>query len=965
MRIFGSLTTALTLGLATIASASSYARPPLKSIARAKNADILTQTHRVTAVSSFDLAFDVSGQRMRLSLEPNHDLFVEGGQITHLNADGSIARQEPIERLQHKVYKGTAWLKRGNRWDNVGWARIGIREDGLEPLFEGTYTVNHDHHHIKTASEYKSTRQAEDPDIDLRDKEYMVVFRDSDMGTYNEHSELRKRTDDIACPSDDLLFNTQEDHPIYASMRARDEASAMSPSLITAMFRRQDDLQPGGNGAGVELSSTIGSTAGCPGTRKVALVGVAADCTYVKSFGGDKNKTQTNIMSVMNQASQLFESTFNISLGLANLLVTEPDCPTQQQQATPWNQDCSGSITIQDRLNQFSTWRGQQKDTYSHWTLLSTCNTGSAVGLAWLGQACTTGSQGNSGNSGETVAGANVVIKTATEWQVVAHETGHTYGAVHDCTSDSCANKDIVSAQQCCPLSQGTCDANGGFIMNPSTSPGISRFSPCSIGNICSALGRNSVKSQCLTNNRDVTLLTGQTCGNGIVEGDEECDCGGTTGCKDNTCCNPTTCKFINNAVCDDSNEDCCRNCQFASANTVCRNSVGDCDPQEMCTGSSPYCPEDQTKPDGTGCGNGLTCASGQCTSRDMQCKTIMGSYTQSNDTYACDNSNCMLSCASPEFGARCYGLQQNFLDGTSCTGGGKCVNVRPILLYLINNTNKHRVYVKAAPSAKKSHPGSIVTSLLSSVSPLVSEVHFSSASSVAVCAPTAAARNSGNTLLLARPQCLTEAAVDAAEVVQWAHRPWASTITYLPVVAAALCQASGHRRVKINGLQIPMHLTDLSPCHPQCIGIACGMRSPFGSVGSSVFFPVLLLVLRNDETLRSFFYTTWIKAWFWDPRGWFFFPFYFTSKLGIVTGVDHPHGVGRVGPQCLSFELTYRVLFSFVCFHCIEKGLDSMDILFLVEREYKYHYLDFFAKEHEICKEMWGGEGLFTIYVL
>jgi len=58
-----------------------------------------------------------------------------------------------------------------------------------------------------------------------------------------------------------------------------------------------------------------------------------------------------------------------------------------------------------------------------------------------------------------------------------------------------------------------------------------------------------------------------------------------------------------------------------------------------------------------------------------MQCKTIMGSYTQSNDTYACDNSNCMLSCASPEFGARCYGLQQNFLDGTSCTGGGKCSN--------------------------------------------------------------------------------------------------------------------------------------------------------------------------------------------------------------------------------------------------------------------------------------------------
>ena len=145
MRIFGTLRAAITIGLATITAASSHARPPLRSIALAKNADILTQTHRVTAVSTFDLAFDVSGQRIRLSLEPNHDLFVDGGQITHLNADGSIARQEPIERLQHKVYKGTAWLKRGNRWDNVGWARIGIRKDGLEPLFEGTFTVNGRH----------------------------------------------------------------------------------------------------------------------------------------------------------------------------------------------------------------------------------------------------------------------------------------------------------------------------------------------------------------------------------------------------------------------------------------------------------------------------------------------------------------------------------------------------------------------------------------------------------------------------------------------------------------------------------------------------------------------------------------------------------------------------------------------------------------------------------------------------
>ena len=53
-----------------------------------------------------------------------------------------------------------------------------------------------------------------------------------------------------------------------------------------------------------------------------------------------------------------------------------------------------------------------------------------------------------------------------------------------------------------------------------------------------------------------------------------------------------------------------------------------------------------------------------------------MGSYTQGNDTYACSSNGCQISCASPEFGANvCYSMQQNFLDGTSCQGGGRCNN--------------------------------------------------------------------------------------------------------------------------------------------------------------------------------------------------------------------------------------------------------------------------------------------------
>jgi len=53
-----------------------------------------------------------------------------------------------------------------------------------------------------------------------------------------------------------------------------------------------------------------------------------------------------------------------------------------------------------------------------------------------------------------------------------------------------------------------------------------------------------------------------------------------------------------------------------------------------------------------------------------------MGSYTSDNDTYACNSQTCTLSCASPDFGANvCYSMQQNFLDGTTCGGGGRCEN--------------------------------------------------------------------------------------------------------------------------------------------------------------------------------------------------------------------------------------------------------------------------------------------------
>ncbi|KAG9249025.1 ADAM family of metalloprotease-like protein ADM-B [Calycina marina] len=638
------------------------------------NAVIKTPSNRVHASSSFEMTFDLHGddQHVRLTLTPNHDVLAEGATLSVLGQDGSIESSETIDRSQYRVFKGDAWLQhyRGSEWINVGWARILVHMDGKRPIFEGAFRMDGDHHHVQTNTNYMQTKHALDPVIEPAEEEYMVVWRDSDIsadplgaGEYS-HAELKRSIGGAgSCSADGLTFNSQADHPVFRAMSKREDRFWGSAST-RSLFTRQIDGQTTGNGAGVNLLTSIGSTDGCPTTRKVALVGVVTDCSY----GADFNSTASvrkNVIALVNSASQVYESTFNITLGLKNLTVTPTECPAIAAADTPWNTACTTG-DIQTRLNQFSAWRGEASrsgDGNAYWTLLSTCATDSAVGLAWLGQVCVGDSQVSSTTTGnETVSGANVVVRTGTEWQVFAHETGHTFGAVHDCTSTTCADNTTVASQQCCSLSTTVCDAGGKYIMNPSTGSDITAFSPCSVGNICAAIGRNSVKTTCLTANKNVTTITGSQCGNGIVEEGEDCDCGGTTGCTDNACCDATTCKFQTTA--------------FAGNGTLCRASTGACDPQETCSGTASTCPVDVTAPDGTTCGTSLTCASGQCTSRDLQCKTLMGSYTAGNDTYACESTGCQVSCAAPEFGANiCYSMQQNFLDGTSCGGGGKCDN--------------------------------------------------------------------------------------------------------------------------------------------------------------------------------------------------------------------------------------------------------------------------------------------------
>ncbi|KAL4808382.1 Metallo-peptidase family M12-domain-containing protein [Aspergillus unguis] len=572
-------------------------------------------------------------------------------------------------------------------WEPVGWTRIYIKEDGPRPLFEGVFNVRGDNHHVQLKSTYLQRKRPQDVGITKQDGEYMVFYRDSDLlrTEPSVHTDLKRSLpEDMAgstCHADKLDFNNDPEHPVIQSFTEKKSSWASMPmaDLFGLSFSKRDDINTvSGNGGGVNLQSTIGDTSGCPDTKRVALVGIATDCSFWEKFNG-RDDVQESVVNIVNSASDVFESAFNISLGLRNLTITDKDCTDNPSTAAKWNQPCSsGNIT--SRLDQFSDWRGQQSDDNAYWTLMTDCNTGAEVGLAWLGQLC------NNEVSG-SVSGTNVVVATGSSgWQIFAHESGHTFGAVHDCTSQTCSQNQQSSSSNsgCCPLSTTTCSADGDYIMNPSTNQDVTKFSPCTIGNVCSALGRNTVKSTCLSDNKGIVTYTGAQCGNGIVEEGEDCDCGGSDSCGDNSCCDASTCKFKDNAVCDDANDSCCVSCQFASSDYVCRPSTGECDIEETCTGNSSTCPTDTHKNDGDDCGSsgsGLKCASGQCTSRDLQCQNMLGSQTGSNDTSACNDSqfpSCQIFCSvsTGSFMTKsCTTNSQNYVDGTPCDNGGTCQN--------------------------------------------------------------------------------------------------------------------------------------------------------------------------------------------------------------------------------------------------------------------------------------------------
>ena len=96
--------------------------------------------------------------------------------------------------------------------------------------------------------------------------------------------------------------------------------------------------------------------------------------------------------------------------------------------------------------------------------------------------------------------------------------------------------------------------------MHPSDSSATDTFSPCTQQDVC---GMMSIIGTCLKDSIDLKTVQSSICGNGVKEGNEECDCGSPEECASNPCCQPGTCKLKEGKQCDDSNDACCSQCML------------------------------------------------------------------------------------------------------------------------------------------------------------------------------------------------------------------------------------------------------------------------------------------------------------------------------------------------------------------------------------------------------------------
>lgn len=351
---------------------------------------------------------------------------------------------------------------------------------------------------------------------------------------------------------------------------------------------------------------------------------IVVDHRFYREYGGKVSETVTEVRHVISEVDLLFRKTDfnqdgspdNIGIGIAGIDINTSEDDANYLFTTKQERFIENDIESYYNMMKYYDW-----SEYCLAAIFTHANTGSTLGLAFVP---------NPIEFGMTIEGGicekrfyhylwirehvgyhsfNIIAVTSNSFGervprfvnvgTVAHELGHSFGSPHD--------PDGICAPE---------GAGGNYLMYYEATTvqrnNTLKFSLCSLQHIFPVIVK---RGWCLEE------AAKPRCGDAIVDGEEECDCGDTLSCKTtDPCCTPSDsalhgdmenepCRYrhTKGESCSPLISACCgADCKPISADEIkeCK-SKADCSNNAVCDGHSADCPNPSPLPTGTLCDHG------------------------------------------------------------------------------------------------------------------------------------------------------------------------------------------------------------------------------------------------------------------------------------------------------------------------------------------------------------------------
>jgi len=225
-------------------------------------------------------------------------------------------------------------------------------------------------------------------------------------------------------------------------------------------------------------------------------MGVAVGSKLYAKFSSDMEVLQW-LQSVFAQANLIYRPQLNFVLQIGNsyLQATPNNAPS-------WNQGNSCPQSINTQLDNFKRW--DQPAQMGLWHLFDDCFPGSgSIGLASVGVLC----RMSKSTWNNKYANTGLSWYSARTWKTFAHEVGHNFGGGHS-------------------FENGQGNTGGIMDYGDGTLDDIFQFNTQFRKDEMCAVMRQAVANQC-----SAITYYASSCGNGVVEAGEDCECASGTDC--------------------------------------------------------------------------------------------------------------------------------------------------------------------------------------------------------------------------------------------------------------------------------------------------------------------------------------------------------------------------------------------------------------------------------------------------